>query len=148
VVAQYQNQAATITVPLAQTAPGIFTLDYSGKNQAIAFNQNGTLNGTTNAASTGSQLSIYVTGIGPTNPPSQDGAIAKPPLAAAIYQITATVGGQAANVVSATAVTGQVAGVMQVTVQIPSSVTPGNAVPVTLQVQGVSALPGVTVAIK
>jgi hypothetical protein len=37
---------------------------------------------------------------------------------------------------------------MQVTVQIPSSVTPGNAVPVTLQVQSVSAASGVTVAIK
>jgi uncharacterized protein (TIGR03437 family) len=148
VVAQYQNQAATTTVPLAQAAPGIFTLDYSGRNQAIAFNQNGTLNGATNAASTGSQLSIYVTGIGPTNPPSQDGAIGKPPLAAAIYPITVTIGGQPASIVSATAITGQVAGVMQVTVQIPSSVTPGNAVPVTLQVQSVSAASGVTVAIK
>ena len=148
VVAQYQNQAATIAVSLAQTAPGIFTLDYSGKNQAIAFNQNGTLNGSTDPASIGSQLSIYVTGIGPTNPPSQDGAIAKPPLPAAIYPITVTIGGQPATIASATAVTGQVAGVMQVTVQVPSNVTAGNAVPVTLQVQGISAPAGVSVAVK
>jgi uncharacterized protein (TIGR03437 family) len=43
---------------------------------------------------------------------------------------------------------GQVAGMMEITVQVPSGVQTGSAVPVTLQVGDVSAPPGVTVAIK
>ena len=53
-----------------------------------------------------------------------------------------------ATLVSATEVVGRVFGLMGITVQVPAGVPPGNAVPVTLQVGGVAAPTGVTVAIS
>jgi hypothetical protein len=43
---------------------------------------------------------------------------------------------------------GKVAGVMQVNVQIPSGVQPSSAVPIDIQVGGVSSQLGVTIAIS
>jgi len=61
--------------------------------------------------------------------------------------VVATIGGQAATVSTAIGAPGQVAGMLEITVRVPSSIQPGNAVPVTLQIGGVSAQSGVTVAI-
>ena len=42
---------------------------------------------------------------------------------------------------------GEVAGVMQINVQIPSGITPGNAVPVVVQVGNATSQAGVTIAV-
>ena len=58
------------------------------------------------------------------------------PGAAVLQQVpvvTATVGGLSAIVTYAGAAPGEVSGVMQVNVQIPAQVQPGNAVPVVIQ---------------
>jgi uncharacterized protein (TIGR03437 family) len=133
---------------VALAAPAIFTLDYSGKGQAVAFNQNQTLNNSTNPATKGGQLTLYATGLGQTSPAGTDGLLGTLPLPTAAQSITATIGGQSAQVVSATEVLGQVAGMMQVTVQVPAGVASGNAVAVTLQAGTIAAPAGVTVAIK
>ena len=149
VVVSYQGQlSAPLSVPVAATAPALFTLNYSGKGQAAALNQNDSVNAAASPAAAGSQVTLFATGLGQTSPPGTDGLIttAAPPTPVAAPIVT--IGGQAATVVSATGIPGAVAGVMMIVVQVPSGVTPGNAVPVTLEAAGVSAPAGITIAVS
>ncbi len=68
-----------LTWPVAQTAPGVFTVDGS---HAAALNQDGTVNSATNPAAPGSIVAVYATGLGPINPPPVAGALIVPPLPA------------------------------------------------------------------
>jgi uncharacterized protein (TIGR03437 family) len=60
-------QGATITastsVPVAGSAPGIFTADAAGAGQALALNEDGTANGADNGAVRGTAVTIWLTGI-------------------------------------------------------------------------------------
>ena len=149
VSAKYFGQSAPVKpFPAEVAAPGVFTVDYSGKGQAVAFDQNQQPNSATNPTPRGTQLTLLATGLGQTVPAGTDGLLGSAPLPSSAAQPVVTIGGQAAPFVSATGVAGQVAGMMQVTVQIPAGIQPGAAVPVTLQVAGVSAPAGVTVAVQ
>jgi uncharacterized protein (TIGR03437 family) len=149
VSARYLGQAApTKTFPAATAAPAFFTVDYSGKGQAIAFDRNQQLNNSANPTLRGTQLTLLATGLGQTAPVGIDGLLGAAPLPVSAATPTVTIGGQPAAVISATGVAGQVAGMMQITVTIPSGIPPGAAVPVTLQVSGISAPAGVTVALQ
>jgi uncharacterized protein (TIGR03437 family) len=149
VLVQYQGQTtAPVSVSLAPAAPALFTLDSSGQGPLVAFNQDGTLNGPGNAAAIGSTVTFFETGEGQTRPAGIDGLLgsttATPP--APVLPVTATIGGQPAQVVSYGGVPGGVAGVMRIAAQVPSGLPPGNAA-VAVQVGGVSTPPGVTLAI-
>lgn len=54
----------------------LFTVDGVGGTQALAFNQNGTLNSPANPAKLGSVVTFFGTGGGATNPPSLPGEVA------------------------------------------------------------------------
>ncbi|HVV44591.1 MAG TPA: hypothetical protein VHC72_05275, partial [Bryobacteraceae bacterium] len=62
------------TFPVADSAPGIFTLDSSGSGPAAALNQDGRLNSGANPAAPGSVIAVFATGGGQTNPPQRTGA--------------------------------------------------------------------------
>jgi uncharacterized protein (TIGR03437 family) len=151
VVTLYQGQlSAPVTVPLAAAAPAIFTLDMSGVGQAAAINQDGidAVNGAAHPIRIGSYISLYITGAGQTNPTGVDGLPGAVPLPQHALDVSATIGGQQANVQYAGGALGLVAGVMQVNLQIPAGIAPGNSVPVTVQV-GTAATPtGVTIAVS
>ena len=57
--------SASWGVPLAAAAPGIFTLNSSGRGQAAVLNQDNTLNGISGPAPRGSVIQIFATGFGP-----------------------------------------------------------------------------------
>jgi sugar lactone lactonase YvrE len=75
--ASRRTEAGTTSVPvsvvLASTAPGVFTIDGSGRGQASAINQDGSTNGTANPAPAGSVISLYAPGEGQTTPAGVDG---------------------------------------------------------------------------
>jgi trimeric autotransporter adhesin len=145
---QYQGQSsAALALSVAPAAPGIFTLNASGQGQAIAFNANGQLNSSANTAASGSQLTLYATGGGQTSPPSTDGSFGSAPLPQTALPVSVTIGGQPATVTTAGGALNQVAGMVAITVEVPSNVQPGSAVPVTLQIGSATAQTGVTVAI-
>jgi uncharacterized protein (TIGR03437 family) len=62
--------------------------------------------------------------------------------------VTATIGGVNAPVTYAGAAPGEVAGVVQVNVQVPAGVATGSAVPVTVSVGGIAAQQGVTISVS
>jgi uncharacterized protein (TIGR03437 family) len=51
-------------IPVAPTAPGIFTIDGSGRGSIVATNANATANGTSNPVAAGSIVTIFATGLG------------------------------------------------------------------------------------
>jgi uncharacterized protein (TIGR03437 family) len=127
--------------------PALFTQDSSGKGQAAASNQDGTLNGAAHPAKVGSYLSLWLTGAGQMNPSGADGQPGAAPLAKPVAPIAVTIGGQAAAVQYAGQAPNTVAGVMQINAQVPSGIQAGNAVPVVVQAGSVSTQTGVTVAV-
>jgi uncharacterized protein (TIGR03437 family) len=66
-----------LTEPVAQFAPGVFTVDGL---HAAALNQDGTVNSASNPAPLNSIVSIWATGTGPISPPAPDGSLVAPPL--------------------------------------------------------------------
>jgi uncharacterized protein (TIGR03437 family) len=148
VVALYQGQlSAPVSLQVADASPAIFTLDQSGRGQAAAVNLDNTINGAAHPIKEGSYISLYITGAGETNPPGTDGVLGAIPYPLPVQNVTATVGGAQATVQYAGGSSGIVAGVMQVNLQIPMGITPGNAVPVTLQVGTATTPTGVTIAV-
>jgi uncharacterized protein (TIGR03437 family) len=144
---EYQGQTTDpLTVPVAASAPGVFTLDSSGRGQAAAVNQDGSLNTAMNAARQGSIVSFYVTGEGQTSPSGVDGKLAAPPLPIPILPVAVTIGGRAAEVTYAGGAPTLVAGVMQVNARIPSGTPAGNAA-VVVTVGGAASQAGVTVVV-
>jgi uncharacterized protein (TIGR03437 family) len=151
VVALYQGQlSAPVTVPVAAAAPAIFTLDMSGVGQAAAINQDGinAVNGAAHPIRIGGYISLYITGAGQTNPTGVDGLPGAVPLPQHALDVSAAIGGQQANVQYAGGALGLVAGVMQVNLQIPAGIAPGNSVPVTVQIGTVTTPTGVTIAVS
>ena len=145
----YQGQnSSAVTVPVTTSAPGIFSFDGSGSGAGAILNQDGSLNSIGNPAASGSIIVLYATGEGQTSPGGVDGQLDGSPAPKPLQSVTATVGGTQATVIYAGGVSGLVAGVIQVNVQMPAGVTPGDAVPVTLNIGGANSQTGVTVAIR
>jgi trimeric autotransporter adhesin len=145
----YQGQVSTaVSAALAPAAPGIFTLDFSGKGQAAAINQDNSINGPAHAANAGTVVALYLTGGGQTNPGGTDGAqtsATSPPQPT--LPVTATIGGKTATVSYAGAAPSSVAGVWQVNAQVPAGLSAGP-VPVLVTVGGVPSQPGVTITVS
>jgi uncharacterized protein (TIGR03437 family) len=142
----YQAQTtAPVTLTVAGAAPAFFTLDYSGKGQAVAVNAaDGSLNGAAHPAKAGGYVLMYATGLGQTNPGGADGALYTQPYPLPVLPVTATIGGKTAVVQYAGGAQSLVAGILQINLQIPSGLTAGaNAV--AISVGGVSSPAGVTI---
>jgi uncharacterized protein (TIGR03437 family) len=131
-----------MAVPFATTAPSLFTLNQTGGGQAAAVNAvDGSINTAANPVKAGEYISLFATGEGQTTPAGADGKIASATaMPQPTVQVTATVGGFPAVVQYAGAAPGSVAGLMQVNVQIPTSVQSGGFVPVVLRVGNAATL--------
>jgi uncharacterized protein (TIGR03437 family) len=142
-----QNSSQVI-IPVTAVAPGIFTLDQSGRGQGAIVNLDGTVNSLDNPASAGSYVAVYATGEGQTNPGGVDGKLGDTVAPRPIQSPTATVGGISAQVQYAGGAPGLVAGVSQINVQIPQAIAGGGSVPLVLTFGGQPTQTGVTVAVR
>jgi uncharacterized protein (TIGR03437 family) len=151
---KYVGQTSTAyQLTLAATAPGLFTGNSSGSGTGAILNQDNSLNGPGNPAAKGSIVQLFLTGEGQTNPPSVTGAITTatlpPPQVtpAPVAPVQVWINGQPALYVYTGEAPGQVAGVMQLNVQIPSSAPSG---PQSIQVRiGTNvSQSGVTVSVQ
>ena len=145
----YQGQNSNVVpTPVAEVAPGLFTIDASGRGAGAILNQDGTVNSAANPAVAGSYVFVYATGEGQTTPRGVDGKPGDAPAPTPITQpVTATVGGINAQVQYAGGVPGLVAGVLQVNVQIPQGVAGGDSVPIVLNIGGKPSQATVTLAV-
>jgi uncharacterized protein (TIGR03437 family) len=145
----YQGQTTpSLSIPVSASAPGVFTLDATGKGPGACTNQDGSMNTASAPANVGDIISCYTTGEGQTTPSGIDGKPTAVPLPKPNLPVTVTIGGQNVTPQYAGGAPGLVAGVMQINVQIPGGIQTGNAVPVVVQVGSASSQPGVTIAVR
>jgi uncharacterized protein (TIGR03437 family) len=134
VVVTYKSQITpAISIPVAASAPGLFTSAESGSGEVVAFNQDGTVNSASNAAARGTVGVLYATGDGMEDPTAVDGVVSGDLIRTPLLPVSVTVGGQAAQVVFAGSAPGLLAGVLQVEVVLPTAASTG-AVPVVLTI--------------
>ncbi len=134
------------TVAVADASPGIFTLDLSGKNQAIAQNSDLSRNADFDKVpgarpeASGNVVVLYATGIGNTNPLVADGQAAPGgPLAQATSATTVTIGGTPAEVQFSGLTPGFV-GLWQINVVLPANLPTNLATPMTVSLKGKQSL--------
>ena len=138
---------APFTLKVADSVPSLFTADYSGSGQAVAFNQDGTVNSAATPAKAGEILVLYGTGEGQTVPAGVDGQIATSVYPKPAASVAVTIGGLPAEILYAGAVPNQVAGLLQLNVRIPPAVTTGMQ-PVVLKIGANASAQSVSVAVQ
>jgi len=122
--------SSTVTFQVAATAPGIFMY---GSNRAAVLNQDNSLNTSTNAATAGSFVTIYCTGVGAVDNPVPTGQPV-PGISHPVAPVSVTIGGVPTNLIFAGLTPGTVS-LAQVSVYVPN-VVPGDW-PVVVTVGGV-----------
>ncbi len=138
-----------VILPVVPSLPGIFSLYASGQDQGAIINLDGSVNGPGNPIARGSYVSLYATGVGAMSQSVTDGTVTgyqNMPLLT--LPVKVTVGNIDAKVTYAGAASGIVAGVNQITVQVPASAPVGAAIPVLIQVGGRPSQGAVTLAVK
>lgn len=130
--------SAPQSVAVVPARPGLFP---------GVFNQNGSPNTPENPASIGSIVVLFATGQGVTDPPSPSGAYPKDSFPMPAAPVTLRIGGRPAELLFRGQAPGT-AGVMQINARIPEGVTPGNAVPVILEIGAGQSQPGVNIAVR
>ena len=140
--------SAAWTIPVAPSAPGIFTLSSSGLGPAAVLNQDNSVNSATNPAALGSIIQIFATGEGETSPHGVTGSVIGTGLKTPVLSVKVTIGGQDAVVQYAGSAGASVAGLFQVNALIPPSVAPAAAAPIAISVGGVPSQNGVTIAVQ
>ena len=147
------SPVATGTATIVEAAPGIFTINATGSEQASVLNSDFSYNGTfdrlpgSRPEVTGSFVSIYATGCGRTNPIVSDGQPSPfGPLALADGVTTVIIGGVQAQVLFSGLAPGY-AGLWQINVFIPSSLATNLATPFSVQLKNQSSNPGATTTI-
>lgn len=141
----YRSSAVTLNV--AASAPGLFTLDSSGAGQGAILNQNARVNSAANPAAKNSVVVLFATGEGQTIPAGTDGMLARAPLPKPLLPVSVQIGGRDATVLYAGAAPGLPAGVLQVNVRVPAQTATG-AQPVVLTIGSAQSQAGVTVAVQ
>jgi alcohol dehydrogenase (cytochrome c) len=137
----------TVTVSVVEAQPGLFTRSGASTGQAIALNQDGSFNSSSNPAARGSTLSIFATGAGQTNPPAQTGSFASSDSIRPLLAVKVLIGGIGADVGSARIPQGSFAGMLRVDVRVPEAAPTGAETPIEVVI-GDTLSPPVTVAIR
>jgi len=120
-----------VTVPLADYSPAFFN------TAADAVDSGGNAITASNPAKQGQNIGLIVSGLGPVSNTPADGNAAGSN-SATVQQPQVTIGGKTATVVSSQLRPGS-AGRYLVTVTVPTGLTSGPALPVTLSIAGVNA---------
>jgi uncharacterized protein (TIGR03437 family) len=136
-------------VPVAATAPGLFTADATGQGQGAVLNQDGVTHNSTKApTSPGSVVILWGTGEGVTDPPGVDGRPAVDVLPKPVAPVSVQIGGLPATVQYAGAAPYNMPGLFQINVVVPPNVQTGDSVPVQVTIGGANTQAGVTVAVR
>jgi uncharacterized protein (TIGR03437 family) len=151
---EYKGQLSSPTeLTLTDAAPGLFTLNQAGTGQGAILNQDYSLNGpqssSSRPAAPGSVIIIYATGEGQTLPSGVDGRVNRAAsLPRPLLPVTVQIGGQDAVVEYAGAAPDFVSGALQINARIPTTVTPGIAVPIVVRIGTRPSQSGVTLAVQ
>jgi uncharacterized protein (TIGR03437 family) len=152
VVVTHDSVAApSVSVPIVDTSPAIFTTTQTGEGQGAILNPTGSPNSAGNPAPQGLEIAIFATGGGLLDQNVQDGSIF---LQSYLFDgqpaapVSVTIGGQPAKIFYATAAPYEVVGMLQINAEVPVGIASG-AQPVVLTIgKNNNASQQVTVAVK
>jgi len=137
---------ASTLVSVVDANPALFLLN-SGGGEAVAVNQDGSINSDQNPAPRGSIVVLYATGSGQTTPETVTGEAAQLPLPQPALPVSLTMADLPAQLLYAGPAPGFV-GLMQINAQIPTGFVPTGDLPVVLTVGTYQSPAGVTIAVK
>jgi uncharacterized protein (TIGR03437 family) len=144
-------KSAAFAAPVSVTNPAVFTADSSGSGLAAALNVASDGSGSQNTAATpaarGGVVTFFATGLGLTAPVVPDGSLAGAPLPQLTASVRVQVGGAAADVLYAGPAPGQIAGLMQINIRVPQSISTGLVALLVIAGDNPSQ-PGVTLAVQ
>ena len=125
-----------VTVPLAATAPGVFSMNANGLGDGAIRRADYSVVSQANPAKPGDIVQVYLTGLGAVNPAVPDGTAApSSPLAKVTAPVTAFIGGIQVSNIQFQGLSPGMASLYQLNLQIPSNVGAG---PQPLEVQTAS----------
>jgi|GEM_PF-463583 len=137
-------------VSVASASPGIFTPAGTGSGQGLIYGiragGGSALADAGNPVRAGDRIAIFAAGLGETNPVVAAGQAAPAEPAAVRGKVSVQIGGLEAEVAAAFLSPGRV-GVYEVTTTVPAGTPAGDAVPVTISVDGQTS-PAVTIAVR
>lgn len=146
-IEQGSNWSLPLELRVAESVPGVFTANGSGRGQAAAVNADLTANSVSNPAAAGSVISVYITGEGQTDPPGNDGRVILTDIRRPILPVTARIGGREVSVLYAGSAPTQVSGMTQVNLLIPTDMASGVQ-PLEIQVGSAVSQTAVTIAVR
>jgi trimeric autotransporter adhesin len=148
IVVSYQNVSSSMVAKVVVAAsPGLYTRGGAGVGLLSALNPDGTRNSPANAVARGSYVVVYANGLGQINPPVPTGQRAPfNLLSQAAFPITASIGGQPAQVLYAGLAPGFV-GLFQLNIAVPANASTG-VVPLTITINGVPSQDNVFIAVR
>ena len=137
----------SVTVPVVNAMPRIFTVNGAGNAQAAALNEDGKLNASSNAARRGAIVTIYATGGGLEKVAAADGQLARDASRALRLPLEVLIDNRVSEVLYAGAAPA-FAGMLQVNVRVPANSARGNSIPIEFRVAGAPSQTGVTIAVQ
>jgi uncharacterized protein (TIGR03437 family) len=145
-----EDRKAAVNMPVTDAAPGVFTYESNGTGQGAILNQDFSPNSTEHPADVGTVIAIYVTGVGQTDPPGEDGKINDAVVTGnkVMLPVKGEIGGQEAEILYAGPAPGLISGVFQINMRVPPGVAPGTHVSLAIIVGNAKSQPGVTVSIR
>jgi uncharacterized protein (TIGR03437 family) len=148
-VQYYGLLSPPVTLPVASSSPGIFTVNQKGTGQGALLNQDLKPNTTANPAAKNSIVVLYATGGGVTNPAVADGKLVPgtPPLPRLTLPVSVKIGGIDAPVTYSGSAPGLVNGAVQINARVPANVASG-AVPVVVTIGAATSQSGVTLSVR
>ena len=156
VVSNNGTDSVSTPVQIAPFSPGIFGFNSTSGTMAIAYTYqdgqfawptNSVAGLTTHPAARGSLIIVYATGLGAVTPTIGDGDAPGLVLTQVNTQPVVTIGGITATVAFA-GLQPQFPGVYQLNVTVPTGAPTGNAVPIQIQVGGVTSPASFTIAVN
>jgi uncharacterized protein (TIGR03437 family) len=122
-----------VTVPVAPTAPGVYSLDQSGSGPGAILHADFGLVNAARPAAPGETVLIYLTGMGTVNPAVSDGtAGGSNPLNKSVSDVVVLVAGQQATV-GYNGLAPGFPGLYQINVTLPTILAGGGNLPLAIQ---------------
>ena len=123
----------TVQVPLARTSPGIFSVQQTGFGPGVITDANFQLINEQNPASAGQTVIIFLTGMGPVDPPFPDGSAGPVnPLSRTVDPATAVLFANTPGTILFSGAAPNFVGLYQLNVTLPLGLLPGPAVPIAI----------------
>jgi uncharacterized protein (TIGR03437 family) len=138
----------TTSIPVQPTAPALFTIGGTGTGQAAAINQNGEVNSPLSKVRRGEVITLFGSGFGEWKENLPDGAVVGTLLPTPKAEVSVTIAGIPAKILYAGGAPGMVTAVVQINVEIPLPIIPGERVQLLVKAGEATSPGGVTIAIQ